>query len=420
MNIAFDLTHLVARTGIATPTGIDRIDANFAEHLSARRDVNLLGVQYGFGQPYLFPREEVARLALGQAQRWRQRGAGDEDAERLVWDFISAAPHAWTLSRVSAASLQAGEHRPVRSLLRHRGQCAKDLSLPHGTIYLNIAQYLLEVPWFTRWLRGRPDIKPVFFIHDLIPLDYPEYFPQERKWRFPRIVQGAMNHAAALLASSEATAERIARYRRDKGLSVIPIIANPLPAAHQFLDRTGRKVSNHPYVLAIGTVEPRKNYLGLLLLWRRLILEGQMVPKLVILGRIGWENEGVIALLERSPALKGHVMVASGISDEACLRLLQGARALLSPSFAEGYGIPIVEALSAGVPVIASDIPVYREITQGRATFCSALDGQAWARAVTDLLHPVGNETRQRDADAFSPPQWETYFDRLLPALRTL
>lgn len=420
MNIAFDITHLVARTGIATPTGIDRVDTAFAEHLGARVEADLVGVQYGFGRPYLFPREEVARLAGQQTETW-QRTAGNADSpERQLWDFIAAPSEGWGLSRLSAPSLQAREHRPIRSLIRHVSSHRENLSLPAGTVYLNVAQYLLEISWFTRWLQARPDIKPVFFIHDLIPLDYPEYFRNERKWRFPRILQGAMRHAAALIASSETTAERIARYRREMGLLPIPIIAEPLPAATPFLDRTGRKVSKHPYVVAIGTVEPRKNYLGLLHLWRRLLLNGQTVPKLVILGRIGWENEGVLALLERSPVLKGHVVVASGVSDDACLRLLHGARALVSPSFAEGYGIPVVEALSAGVPVIVSDIPVYREITQGLATFCAPLDGRAWGEAVTGLLHPGRNEALQLQADAFSPPSWERYFDRLLPALQKL
>ena len=101
------------------------------------------------------------------------------------------------------------------------------------------------------------------------------------------------------------------------------------------------------------------------------------------------------------------------MSDRGLLRLLANARGLLMPSFAEGYGLPVVEALSVGTPVVVSDIPVFREISQGCAVFHHPLDGPGWRQAVVTLSdsdHPGTREARQK-AQAFRAPSWEGHFD---------
>lgn len=420
VNIAYDITHLVARTGIATPTGIDRVDAALASALSTGVSWGFVGLQYGFGRPYLFPTESVAVMAEAHAKLWHSVGGAQDPAEEELLRFIEGVPQGFASAPILRARRLQNEHSPIKSLLRHARLHDKHLSLKPGTIYVNAAQYLLEIPLFTTWLKRRADIKPVFFIHDTIPLDFPEYFRRERSWRFPRILRTALTHASAILTSSQSTAARIEHYRKEWGFRDIPIIAEPLPPSDLFRARVQRSINEPPYVVMIGTIEPRKNHIGILHLWRRLIQQGRSVPKLVILGRLGWENEGVLALLNRSALLRGHVMLASGLGDEACLRLLRGARALLSPSFAEGYGIPIVEALSAGVPVIASDTLVHREISQGCALFCDPLDGPAWEHSITSLLNRETCDQMSRQAAQFKAPTWDRYVQRVVNEIRRL
>ena len=84
------------------------------------------------------------------------------------------------------------------------------------------------------------------------------------------------------------------------------------------------------------------------------------------------------------------------------------------PSFDEGYGLPLVEALSLGTPAIASDIAVFREVTQGCATLLSPIEGPAWEREVSRLATDPATVARKREEAArFRPPTWATYFREL-------
>ena len=144
--------------------------------------------------------------------------------------------------------------------------------------------------------------------------------------------------------------------------------------------------------------------------WRELAARyGAATPKLVLIGARGWENENIIDLLERSPALRGHVLEASGLTTPGLKRLLRNARALLMPSFAEGFGLPLAEALALGTPAIASNIPAFHEIAGPAFTPLSPIDGEGWLRAVeaamTEKVRPV--PARPKGSFAASP---ESFF----------
>jgi hypothetical protein len=152
--------------------------------------------------------------------------------------------------------------------------------------------------------------------------------------------------------------------------------------------RAPQEPAGEPYFICIGTIEARKNHLLLLNLWRHMAetQEPATIPRLIILGRRGWENEQVIDMLERCPALRGHVEEMNGCPDRRMNELLQGARALLLPSFAEGYGMPVAEALSVGTPVLCSDLPALREAGGAVPDFIDPLDGPGWKAHILDYF----------------------------------
>jgi len=168
-----------------------------------------------------------------------------------------------------------------------------------------------------------------------------------------------------------------------------------------------------PYFVVLGTIEPRKNHLLLLNLWTRLATTMATPPRLVVIGARGWENEQVVDMLERSQRLRGLVEEHNRLGDAGVGSLLTEARAVLVPSFAEGFGLPLAEALASGVPVICSEIPVFREIGGDVPDYLDPLDTLAWREAIVDYCldeSPRRAAQMQRLAH-WRPPQWSDHFD---------
>ena len=136
--------------------------------------------------------------------------------------------------------------------------------------------------------------------------------------------------------------------------------------------------------------------LFLFAVWRRLMeILGPATPRLVLVGHRGWENENVIDVLERSRGLAPFLVEASGLSDAGLASLVRGAAAVVAPSSVEGFGLPVAEALSLGVPVIASDIPAHKEVGGRWTTFIDPIDGLTWVRTLKDFVQP-GSRQRER------------------------
>jgi glycosyltransferase involved in cell wall biosynthesis len=164
--------------------------------------------------------------------------------------------------------------------------------------------------------------------------------------------------------------------------------------------------------IILGTIEGRKNHLLLLDVWERLVAaHGEAAPRLVIIGRRGWACEAVLARLAAG-GFGSRVVEAGSLGDAEIAERLAGACALLFPSFAEGYGLPLVEALDAGVPVIASDLDVFREIGQGVPDLLPPNDVAAWAAAIMAYAMPHSPfRARQMARLAhFQAPDWPGHF----------
>lgn len=242
----------------------------------------------------------------------------------------------------------------------------------------------LESAGYAETLR-RMGVRPLYFIHDLIPLTHPEYCrPQEDDKHRQRMVR-ALRDAAGLVANSEFTRQELLAFAQEGDYPCPPTVTAWL--ASGLGENVGQSSAppflSTPYFVMLGTIEPRKNHLLILQVWRQLAAKyGAQTPQLVLIGQRGWECEQVIDLLERCAAIKPFVVEIGGCSDAQLHHILSGARALLFPSFVEGFGMPLVEALSLRIPVLASDIAVFREIGQGIPEFIDPIDGMGWLKAI--------------------------------------
>ena len=140
------------------------------------------------------------------------------------------------------------------------------------------------------------------------------------------------------------------------------------------------------YMLHVGTIEPRKNIELLLGVWESWVAEDPAAPALLLCGRRGWKSDALHAAFDRAAAA-GWLHHPGYVDDDALAALYRGALAVVCPSLYEGFGLPLVEGMAAGTPVVASDIPVFREVAGEAAVFAPVNDPAAWKRALVGLAH---------------------------------
>ena len=263
-------------------------------------------------------------------------------------------------------------------------------------------------------------VKPVYFVHDLIPLTFPEYCRPDEEAKHAARMCNMLAGASALVVNSDDTKRALLAFAGNHGLPCPPVqtawLASCVEEVAQF-DKGQTDFSQQPYFIMLGTIEARKNHLLVLHVWRSLVEElgVQNVPRLVIVGQRGWECEQVIDLLDRSQKLKSVVTELNTVADGQLSHLLAGACALLFPSFAEGFGMPLVEALELGVPVIASDIPVFREIGQGVPEFADPLDGIRWRNLILAYADSDSDARRMQieRLSSYRPWTWRDHFKQV-------
>jgi hypothetical protein len=156
------------------------------------------------------------------------------------------------------------------------------------------------------------------------------------------------------------------------------------------------------FALAVGTVEPRKNYGLLLRIWERLAADPSFPLDLVIVGRRGFGAEDSILEIERSPLFGSRILWLESCPDETLRRLYDACHLVLYPSFVEGWGLPIVEALSLGRHVIASDRGAMIEASQGYGQLLDPEDEDAWTEAIAAASTAPRIEVILPD-----PPDWD-------------
>ena len=284
-----------------------------------------------------------------------------------------------------------------------------------GKLYLNVGHTGLDARSLPNWLR-RTKLRPVYFAHDLIPITHPHYCRAGEADRHTKRMRNLLESADGVIANSQDTLDQLARFAIDQNLAlpehklVALLGTEALPMKAPSLDRPSR-----PYFVMIGTIEARKNHLLMLKIWQRLVQDlGEKAPMLILIGQRGWEIGEVAQILDQDHSLQGHVVELGRYSDAQMIGILGGARALLMPSFAEGFGIPVIEALQSGAPVIASDIGVFREVAGDIPLYLQPDDRMAWMDAI--LSYSAGSEDRQRQVSLianYAAPSWEDHFRRV-------
>jgi glycosyltransferase involved in cell wall biosynthesis len=291
------------------------------------------------------------------------------------------------------------------------GRCKQKIP---GRFLFNTGHSGLDQPDYPALLT-RLRVRPIFLVHDLIPITHPEYCRAGELQRHAIRMTTALDYAAGIITNSQSTLDILKTYACKVGKTMPQAI--PALLAPEVLHITsGLRPIAERYFVMLGTIEPRKNHWLMLQVWRRLIERlGENAPKLVVIGQRGWECENVIDLLERCEQLQGRVIERADCTDAELVTWLHHSQALLFPSFAEGYGLPVVEAMALGVPVIASNLPVFREIAGDIPEYVDPLDGKRWGEVIEEyaLSQSPSRSSQVSRLGTFKAPTWEEHFARV-------
>lgn len=277
---------------------------------------------------------------------------------------------------------------------------------------------LPRLDWMSHRLRGvdvvhapsvavppRGSASLVVTVHDVAPVLFPTAFPPHGRWFHARGLAAAARRADLVITVSEAARAEILAHSTitPDRLRVVPNgVDHVVPSAGEVATTLARHwLTGTPYVLWVGTLEPRKNVATLVDAFAQL---NDSACRLVLAGPSGWmsgnlTSASVLARLGERLRLVGQI-------DEVELRALYaGAAVFALPSRHEGFGLPVLEAMVQGTPVVCSDIAALREVAGGAARLVPDSDVDAWAEALQDLLtdtdarHALGVAGRARAAE---------------------
>lgn len=356
-------------------------------------------------------------------------GTGIQRVVRALWEQLYQASLSDVEVMAVAATVNGGYRRadlPDGRIVLP-GKDAPLVRLQREDIFLglDLAAHRLwrhrrQLAW---WKRCGATIALV--VYDVLPLRRPDWFPPSTARHFGRWIRILERHCDVALCISQAVSDDLDGLSRARGRmkgrrvrhALLPLsgdisASQPSRGIHDAGHAVLVRMRAHATMLMVATVEPRKGHALLLDAFDRLQeMLGDSAPDLVMVGRPGWRTEAVQQRMAELAQSRPAFHWLSDVSDELLTALYDNAGLVVVPSLGEGYGLPIVEALRHGRPVLARDLPVFRELQQPGLYYFQSDAPDALASSILATMSADGPPAMGSGAG------WDVSLARLLDAL---
>ncbi len=391
-----DITRTISRVGVGHPTGIDRVERAYICEFLKRFPKTAFLAKLSDGY-FVLNAEAMQQFVLADFGNSLSSSIGIKDALRLKLNKSRRRAQSFVRKRATAlnkANTAAG-----------LSQC-----FTNGFEYTNVGHSNLSGGFLSALKKaGCEDIR--IMIHDMIPLDFPEYCKPQTPQDFLVKMQAVATYADEVICNSEYTKSRVQTYFADWPNTVSYVVAY-LGVDVSFTD-TNVKKSKPPQFMILGTIEPRKNHVLLLDVWALLSekLTPDQMPVLNVVGKRGWQMHSFFERLSKSPMFGTKIFEYNDLNDDDLNDMLNASTALLFPSIVEGYGLPAIEALALKIPVLCSDISVFKELL-GEKAHMLPNDTNVWAAQILEILQQSDkwNVSHKKNVDNFKIPTWSAHF----------
>ena len=274
-------------------------------------------------------------------------------------------------------------------------------------------------------VKRKAGFKAILYCHDIIPIRFPHLMSFDARGSFARHFVDVAHTADHVVAVSRASLDDFRGFLLEVGAPVPPVSVvhngSDLAACGGAAGEPPRSdLAERPFVLCVGTIEPRKNHALLYHVWDRLVeRHGERAPVLVLVGMAGWGVTDVLSRMRGNPRVADHIVLFNELSDEGLMWLYRHCLFTVYPSFVEGWGLPVVESMALGKPCIASNAASIAEASQGLLPLLDPLDFPGWLAQVERwAFDRQALAAATKALEGFRPHSWRDHGEALLALVR--
>ena len=378
--------------------------------------------QYPSEQIYLYDTQQRNRL-LRQAVLPAYAGVRLLDTDspmyvRLTDKALQQADYCREREHAAKQNGRAKGWKLLKNTLRTYGKiCSrllppKPVMLPAPAACLRYIATYYPIPQWVH-LQG---IQATLILHDLIPLIHPEWFPNEANQHTLQAIIHSPTNQDRVVCVSQSTMNDFLTYRPD-------FPTNQIAVAHlagfnhtKVVPSSEPPFDGLPYLLSVCTIEPRKNLSTVLKAYQSLLQQyGEKTPLLVLVGAMGWKTDSLMQTIHKLQQQYPNKIIITGyVDDDTLIRFYTHAALFLYPSLYEGFGLPPLEAMACGCPVITSNVSSLPEVVGDAGWKVAPTDEQAIVKAIEQVLQADRDQLRVRSLAQAQQFSWKKFADKII------